>query len=144
MLVQSIMHKPTFVDPDMTIEAVAEIMAFKNIGSVIVGTPKRSQGIFSERDILKKIVARGISPKIALVRDYMSSPLITISFEKTVIDAMRVMNERRIKRLPVVEGGEIIGMLSMRTVMESVERSIITNGAYVSGYGLREEMPSFW
>lgn len=144
MIVQDIMHKPTFVEPDMTVEAVAEIMAFKDIGSVIVGTSEKPQGIFSERDILKKIVSKGISPKRARVREYMSSPVISIGAEKTVTDAMRIMAEKHIKRLPVVERGKIIGMLSARSVMENVGRTVVKNNIHLPAYEMREETPGFW
>lgn len=144
MLVQDIMHRPTFVRSDMTVEAVAEIMDFKDIGSVIVGTSAKPLGIFTERDILRKIVSKGVSAKRARVKDHMTSPVIAIDAEKTVIDAMRMMAESHIKRLPVVQGNEIVGMLSARSVMESVGRVVVRDAPLPAAYDSREGTPGFW
>ena len=144
MLVKDIYHKPTFVDSNMTIEAVAEIMAFKDIGSVIVGTADKPEGIFSERDILKKIVSKGVSPKQAKVAEYMTSPIITIDADKPVTEAMKIITEHHIKRLPVVFEGKIIGMLTARSIMENVGRSIINEKISFSGTNSRKDTPGFW
>lgn len=144
MLVKDIYHKPTFVGSDMTIEAVAEIMAFKDIGSVLVGTAEEPRGIFSERDILKKIVSKGVSPKRAKVAEYMTSPIITIDAEKQVTEAMKIITEHHIKRLPVASEGKIVGMLSARSIMENVGRSIINEKRSFSGNDSRTDTPGFW
>ena len=144
MLVKDIYHKPTFVGSDMTIEAVAEIMAFKDIGSVLVGTAEEPRGIFSERDILKKIVSKGVSPKRAKVAEYMTSPIITIDAEKQVTEAMKIVTEHHIKRLPVASEGKIVGMLSARSIMENVGRSIINEKISFSESNSRKDTPGFW
>ena len=144
MLVKDIYHKPTFVESGMTIEAVAEIMAFKDIGSVIVGTADKPEGIFSERDILKKIVSKGVSPKNAKVSEHMSSPIITIDDDKPVTAAMRIITEHHIKRLPVVLEGKIVGMLTARSIMENVGRSIINEKISFSEDSSRKDTPGFW
>ena len=144
MLVKDIFHKPTFVESGMTIEAVAEIMAFKDIGSVIVGTADKPEGIFSERDILKKIVSKGVSPKQAKVAEYMTSPIITIDADKPVTEAMKIITEHHIKRLPVVFEGKIIGMLTARSIMENVGRSIINEKISFNETNSRKDTPGFW
>lgn len=144
MLVQTIMHRPTFVEPEATIEAVAELMAYKDIGSVIAGSPDRPLGIFSERDILKKIVAKGLHPKRTRVREHMSSPIITIEADKTVYDAMRIMTDKHVKRLPVVRNGVIVGTLSARSVMECVSRTVVWREPVAQYNNYLEETPSFW
>ncbi|MFH1127025.1 MAG: CBS domain-containing protein [archaeon] len=119
-MIKNIMHSPTFVSPSDTIEDVCKIMAKKIVGSVIVGTKDEPLGIFSERDVIFKIVAEGIDPKKAKASEYMTSPVITIDAGSAISDAQRIFSEKKIRRLPVVENKIIVGIVSARSVLNNI------------------------
>ncbi len=141
MTIKEAMHKATFVEKTATIKEVAEVMDRKNIGSVIVGTKNEPLGLFSERDIVKKIVSKGIIAKTAKVKDHMSKPIHTISLNKRLVDAMNFMTEKKIRRLPVENNGVIVGMLSIRSVSQNMKYSYMRSRVLPS---FREKMPGFW
>ena len=141
MTIKEAMHKATFVEKTLTIKEVAEVMDKKNIGSVIVGTKEESLGLFSERDIVKKIVSKGIIAKTAKVKDYMSKPVHIINVNKRLVDAMNFMTEKKIRRLPVENNGTIVGMLSIRSVSQNMKYSYMRARVLPS---FREKMPGFW
>jgi len=141
MTIKEAMHKPTFVRKTATIEQVAGVMDKKDIGSVIVGTKEKAEGLFSERDIVKKILSKGVNPKKAQVKDYMTSPLCTINVSKRLVDAMTVMTQRRIRRLPVEDNGVIVGMLSIRSVSQNMKYSYLRARVIPN---VREKFSSFW
>ena len=141
MTIKDVMHKPTFVEETMTVEKVAQLMSKKNIGSVIVGTNKNAQGIFSERDILRKIITKGINPKTAKIKNYMTTNIHVIPVNKRLIDALNVMTEKHIRRLPVEKDGIIVGMLSSRRVSQNMKYSYLRARAIPK---FREKFSSFW
>lgn len=124
------MHNPTFVDPSMSIADAAQIMVEKNISSVIVGTPTRPVGMFTERDMLREVVVKGLDSKvISLVdlmcgtelKDKMCKVIITVNQNETLEKAAEKMMGRYIRHLPVTDDdGKIVGMVSARTIMNAM------------------------
>lgn len=101
------------VSPQATIaEAVAEMNRHR-VGSVIVLEGGRLVGIFTERDVLRRVVGAGLDPKRSLVADVMSAGVITITREATVEETMTLFTEKRCRHLPVVENGKLIGTISI-------------------------------
>lgn len=100
-----------------TVLAAVEQMNQRRIGSVIVvpelHAAARPIGIFSERDVLTRVIARGLVPARTAVGDVMTRELCTISCDTTVIDAMVVMTDRRCRHLPVMDGDKLVGMVSI-------------------------------
>jgi CBS domain-containing protein len=98
---------------DATVSAAVSLMNDRRIGAVVVvdrgGTPI---GMFSERDVLQRVVARGRDPDTATVREVMTTPLVVVSPDITVGEAMVVITERRTRHLPVVEDGVLVGLIS--------------------------------
>ncbi|VVB61565.1 Inosine-5'-monophosphate dehydrogenase [uncultured archaeon] len=121
MSLEEIMHKPTFVDKDATVKEVAKVMAEKSIGSVLVGSAERVLGIFSERDLLVKVAANDVDCNSAKVKDYMTAPVKAIDVNLSIFDVQSIMIENHIRRLPVTQGGRIVGMVSARNVMENMK-----------------------
>lgn len=110
------------VRSDMTVyDAVVE-MNDKNIGSVLVVDYHSLSGIFTERDVLKRVVAKGRDPKTTLVRQVMTSRPIVLSPQTTVDEAMNVIREKRTRHLPLVENGRLVGLISIGDIIRWVSR----------------------
>jgi CBS domain-containing protein len=108
-------------DEEMLLEKVAIIMAEKHVGSVIVTSQGEPMGIFTERDLLTKILCKDRT-LIEEVGNVCSSPLITAPIGISVHDAAEIMIEKHIKRLPITKDGKLVGVLSARDLVEAYAR----------------------
>lgn len=99
-------------DVGETADKLGKLMADAKMGSIIITKETHPVGIVTERDLVSKIISRNLLPSTVKAGDIMSTPLITISPEKSVELASREMARRRIRRLPVVQGKKLIGLLS--------------------------------
>jgi CBS domain-containing protein len=115
-------HDIRTVNPDDTVMKAVKIMNKHHIGSVIVSKNWVARGIITERDVLKKIVAKRKNPSKVLCRNIMSKPLITIESAKEVTEAVKMMVKNKIKRLAVTRKGRIVGMLTVSDVLRSGHR----------------------
>jgi CBS domain-containing protein len=116
-LVKSWMRSRISVPSEATIVEVAEVMASEDVGSVLVTVNGVEEGILTERDLTRKILAKGLDPKTTKVKDVMSTPLITIPQDATLWEAAETMSRKRVRRLPVVdEQGRVRGMISTRII----------------------------
>jgi CBS domain-containing protein len=109
-------HKGSWVasiSPDALIYTALELMAAKNIGALLVVATGEPVGIISERDYARKLVLRGKSSKETCVREVMSSPVETVTPEHRVSECMAIMTERRLRHLPVMEGRQLVGIVSI-------------------------------
>ena len=109
-------------DDETPVENVAKIMGARSIGSVVITRNGEPIGIFTERDLLTKFLAKDQSLKIS-VRDACSSPLITAPLGVTIHDAAEIMTSNHIKRLPITEGKKLVGFLSARDLVEAYARA---------------------
>jgi len=107
------------VDKQSTAMEVAAIMDTKNVGSVLVvdKTDGKYVGIVTERDIVRKVVAKGLDGSSYLVKGVMSSPLVTIESTKTIFEAGDLMDQKRVRHLAVTEGSEVVGIVSIRDLI---------------------------
>jgi CBS domain-containing protein len=96
-------------------EAVAEMNRHR-VGSVLVIDEGRLVGIFTERDVLRRVVGAGVDPKTSVVADVMTPGVITISPEATIEETMVLFTEKRCRHLPVVEGRQLVGTISIGDV----------------------------
>jgi CBS domain-containing protein len=108
------------VGPDDTVYHALRLMADKNIGAVLVLSDQKIEGIFSERDYARKVILLGKTSKETLVREVMSTPVICAEPHWTADVCMALMTEKRIRHLPVVEQGQLIGVVSIGDVVRSV------------------------
>ena len=108
-------------DEETLLENVAKIMAEKHVGSVIVTSQGVPIGIFTERDLLTKFLAKDKS-LIEEVGNVCSSPLITVPIGISAHDAAEIMIEKHIKRLPITKDGKLVGVLSARDLVEAYAR----------------------
>jgi CBS domain-containing protein len=109
-------------DEETSIEGVAKIMGEKSIGSVIITSYGEPIGIFTERDLLTKFLAKDRSLKV-VVGKVCSSPLITAPLGISIHDAAAIMSKKRIKRLPITKEGKLAGILSARDLVEAYARA---------------------
>ncbi len=107
------------VDKQATAMEVAGIMDSKNVGSVLIVDKGNGKivGIVTERDIVRKVVAKGLDGSSYLVKGVMSSPLVTIESTKTIFEAGDLMVQKKVRHLGVTEGGEMVGVVSIRDLI---------------------------
>ena len=123
------------VDPDTPVLDAIRLMAEKYVGAVLVMKGKELVGIVSERDYARKVVLLGRASSATPVWQIMSSPVITVSPRDRVNECMRRMTEKRIRHLPVVDAGELVGVISIgdivKSVIEEQERTIANLEEYI-------------
>jgi CBS domain-containing protein len=108
---------------DTTVLEAAQKMAQNNIGCLMV-VNDTLDGIVTERDILNKIVATGKDPSQVMIRDIMTKNVISISPDKDMEEASDIMSKHRIKRLPVVFGDEVVGIITSTDVVAILSKAI--------------------
>jgi CBS domain-containing protein len=120
ILVRDIMRRnvKTVRTDDSVHAAVLKMNKFQ-IGSVIVTNNGRAVGIITERNILERIVEPRLDPGTIWAKDIMSSPLVTVGPNDAVEEAAKIMAQKRIKKLPVVEGDKIVGVVSTSDIVRA-------------------------
>ena len=101
------------ISPDATVFEAIQLMAEKNIGALLVMKEAQLLGMVSERDYTRKVALKGKSSKQTSVKEIMASPTITVTPQHKVEDCLRLMTDRRVRHLPVVEGEKVIGVISI-------------------------------
>ena len=101
------------ISPEARVYDAIEIMADKSVGALLVISEGKLVGVVSERDYARKVILQGKSSKQTTVKEIMTSPAIFVIPEQTVEDCMRIMTEKHIRHLPVVEDGNILGVVSI-------------------------------
>jgi CBS domain-containing protein len=108
--------KVAILDGNASAKKAAEIMAQEDVSAVIVTIEEKANGILTERDILKRIVAEDKNPKKTKVKEIMSSPLITIDPTTSLENAAHMMFEKKIKNLPVIQENRLVGLISLQDI----------------------------
>ena len=105
-------------DADQTVLEVAQAMVARNIGAVPVLRDGLLVGIFSERDLMKRVVAAGLNPEKTLVANVMTKDLVVGRPDDDINAALQKMHSLGCRHLPVVDSGNLIGMISLRDLLE--------------------------
>ena len=125
------------IGPDAPVLEAVRSMAEHGVGALLVMSGTTLKGIVSERDYARKVVLHGRASADTPVSQIMSSPVLTVSPEATVQHCMVLMTERRIRHLPVVEDGRVIGVVSIgdlvKSVIEDQQRTIEQLETYIHG-----------
>lgn len=108
------------VTPDTTVYDATVLMAEKSVGALLVISEGSLLGIVSEVDYARRVILQRRSSNEARVRDIMTSNPITVTPEDTVDDCMRIMTHHRIRHLPVLEGLELVGIVSIGDLVNSI------------------------
>ena len=125
------------IGPDEPVLAAIRKMAEHHIGALLVMSADKLAGIVSERDYARKVVLLGRSSTETKVSAIMTSKVITVSPRQDAQDCMRLMTDKRIRHLPVVQGERVVGVLSIgdlvRAVLAEQERTIADLETYIHG-----------
>lgn len=125
------------VEDSLSVAQVAQRMAELNIGAILLLQDGVLKGIFSERDLMTKVVVPGRDPALTPVSEVMSTQLTTVSEEATLEEAMEHMHAHSCRHLPVMRGDQLVGFLSMRDVMHfelaSKDEELHHMRAYIHG-----------
>lgn len=108
------------VTPKDSVYKALELMADKNVGAVLVVENGQMVGIFTERDYARKIILMGRTSLDTPVEDIMTKDMVTIDTEQTIEECLALMTKYRIRHLPTIEHGRLIGMVSMRDVVDAI------------------------
>ncbi len=133
---EMIKERPLYsVTRDQTVADVVRFMAEKNIGAVPILKEDRLVGVFSERDVITRVVARGIDPSTIVVADVMTTRLVVAEAEEGYESCLRKMQKAHCRHLPVVSGSKLLGMVSLRDLLivelDEKERNIEYLQSYI-------------
>ncbi|MES2533665.1 MAG: CBS domain-containing protein [Pseudomonadota bacterium] len=106
--------------PETAVFDALQVLARFEVGALMVMTGDQLVGVFSERDYTRKIALQGLNSKEVAVSEIMSSNLSTVRPSTNTRECMTLMSQRRIRHLPVVEGGKVLGLLSIRDLMDDI------------------------
>ena len=125
------------VVPTSSVFDALKLMAEKNIGALLIMEGETIVGMLSERDYARKIVLMGRSSKETPVRDVMTCPVMYVGPQQSTEECMALMTEKRLRHLPVLDGGKLIGLISIGDLVKDIisEQSFVIEQlqSYISG-----------
>lgn len=113
-------HEVWSIPPDALVYDAVALMADKEIGSLIVIESARVIGLVSERDYARKIILKGRSSRETQVRDIMTTRVVYAHLEQTVEECMAVLTDQRVRHLPVMEKGRLVGIISIGDLVKAI------------------------
>jgi CBS domain-containing protein len=112
----------TAIREDETVRVAAERLASENVGVLpICDEHKRIKGVLTDRDIVVQVVARGKDPSSTRARELEQGEIVTLRPDDSIQHAANLMSQHQVRRLPVVENGEVLGMVSQADVVKAVD-----------------------
>jgi signal-transduction protein with cAMP-binding, CBS, and nucleotidyltransferase domain len=119
--VKDVMSKQLlWVGASTDLQVVSQLMAQRDVGSILIKSGGQVVGIITETDLVRKVMAQGSSPGAVTAETVMSYPVATIDAEATLEEAHRKMGEQNIRHLLVTHDGHPVGLISVRTLLESL------------------------
>ena len=106
-------HQVFSISPDATVFEAIELMAEKNIGALLVTSNDKLVGVISERDYTRKVALKGKSSRETKVSEIISSPIVSATPDHSLEECMRLMTGNRVRHLPVLDGGRLVGIVSI-------------------------------
>jgi CBS domain-containing protein len=131
---------PPTVEPQVSVMDAVTVMAANHVGAVVVVEKKQLLGIFTERDLMMRVVHEQRDPATTLVRDVMTTDVMTVTEACTHDEASTVMTAEHLRHLPILDGhGKVLGLLSMRALLEErledLSRSVSSMEQYLANDG---------
>ena len=120
--------------PETTVYDAIAMMAEKSVGTILVISGGHLVGIISERDYARKVILKGKLSKETLVSEIMSSPVTTVDPDRTADECMRLMTEKRIRHLPVMDQGQLVGVVSIGDLVKAIVSVQAETIQYLSDY----------
>ena len=118
-------HQADWVSADTPISDVAKMMAKDDVGAIPVGKADKLIGMITDRDIALRVVAEGRDPKKTFAEDVMTKGIVYCRTTETVEDAIHLMDQKKIRRLPVIDNNKrLVGMLGLGDVSHAVSREL--------------------
>ena len=105
------------VTPETSVRKAAEVMAAEHVSSALVCENKKLLGIITEKDLARKIVAKGLDADKIMAKDIMTTDVVTVSSNTSLYDAMVLINKRKIKHLPVVDNNAVVGIITAMEIL---------------------------
>jgi CBS domain-containing protein len=109
---------------DVTVRQAAKVMAERHIGAVLIMSNGKLEGIFTERDVLNRVVAPGKDPETVKIGEVMTRNPDTVSPDASALDTLILMQSKGYRHLPVLDGGELVGIVSIRDLFSAVKREL--------------------
>jgi len=109
------------IEANATVREAVRLMNNREIGCLVVVQDGKPTGIVTERDMLKRVLVAGRDPRAAEVSEIMSKPLLFMEPEKEIEDAVKLMFKHKIKKLPIVENGRLVGLVTLTDLLRSPE-----------------------
>ncbi len=122
------------IEADASVFEAVRKMVDANVGSLLVTEGGEIAGIFTERDYLRRVTLEGRTDKEIAVREIMSSPLVVATPETPIDECMAMMTDRRIRHIPVVEGGEVVGIVSIGDLVKFKSKQQSFEIQYLTDY----------
>src|SRR4051812_1963196 len=130
-------HSIFSVEPSTIVYHAIEVMAQKNIGGLLICENGNLVGIFTERDYARKLILKGKSSKDTTIGELMTKNPFTVNMDSSIEECMQLMSNRRIRHLPVVDNGTLVGVISIGDVVRFIieeQKSIIAHlESYIAG-----------
>lgn len=120
--------------PEQTVLEAAQLMNNRGIGAVVVTDKEGIRGIFTERDVLRRIVAEAREPSSTRLQDVMTTSLVTTAAEMTVDECAELMTRRRIRHLPVIREGKLAGVVTIGDLLAYQLAEQATTIAHLNSY----------
>lgn len=119
--VKDVMTTPIItVDAKSSVREAAEVMSGNRIGCIIITDKGKHVGIVTERDMVQRVLAKGLDASRVKMTEIMSQPLITTEADTSIVDAIRMMDKKEIRRLLVVEKGKVVGIATQRDLLRAL------------------------
>jgi CBS domain-containing protein len=122
------------IEGDATVFDAVSAMVEANIGAILVTDDDGIAGIFTERDYLRRIAVEELAARETPVREVMTSPVIFVTPETSIEETMALMTDRRIRHTPVLDGDELVGMVSIGDLVQSQSRQQSFQIQYLTEY----------
>jgi CBS domain-containing protein len=122
------------VSANYTIDRAVDEMNRHRIGSIVVMEGNRLAGIFTERDVLRRVVGASLDPKVMRVADVMTKDLITVTPETTIEEVMEIFADKRVRHLPVMVNDNMVGLVSIGDISRWIADSHRTEAEHLKNY----------